>query len=1028
MKRIPARFQQLMLRFGVAAVAALAFTLLLAFMLTRNPFLELGPQLEDRFESLTLHVLQLQQQTGELDHLARTHYDTQNTLIKLIEEDLRLAAPLVDASGDSEAQQLFRDLRALFEQKKQALRHAQKAHAIAINSYAALPTLRDQCLQQQKVAEAAFDPHAILDQLIQLPFKGRVDERFLSSQLHTLDTLLNTSVQSTACRLFLRHASTFVREYARLIQFQRQADLTGLYQRTEYLDRRFSTLLNEARAQQKRLNQILLLVTLVLAALAMAALISLQRHARALEKQQAELKRLNRFYRALSEINEAIVTTPDRSSLLQTTARILNETLELPAAAILEVDPSSGWLKLVAGSSASPNVRNAMAQMRISVDENRPEGRGLAGEACRSLRIAHTGNYQSDARFAPWKPLAQSHNVQSLAALPVEVEGRCELVIMLYDSHPDAFTPELLRLLDEIRQDIGYALTRLNMLERQKAQEAQLQLAEIAFNAKEGIAIINGDGRILRANESLHAMLGLRDDTLAGKRAHLLFADQTLFMQLMRLLDADQDTWHGEVTLQRSNGEHVPAAITLTRVPQDFDLAAYVLQALDLSEKRALERALEHQRRTNATTGLPNRESLLLQLQTLLDNVMDRNDVGLCILLNLRQFKTINNSLGFAQANELLKKVARRLQTELDFPHITAHNGADEFFIVPLQFFRDEQTARDSWNTLAAQLRELFSTPITAGNRQIHLEFYAGITLFTASDNAEEVLTHAAAAMGAAKSEQKTCVFYAPEMDQLASRRLELRSALEIALAQAAFELHYQPVVDARTGKPQLVEALLRWRRDGELVRPDHFIPVLEEHPQLMIDVGRWVLQQGLSDLKRMQAIAGEAFGVAINLSSHQMNDPELETLAHDRLQTLALNPACITLELTESTLVADLDRARAFINRCHGMGVQIAIDDFGTGYASLAYLQYFPTDKIKLDKAFIDPVDPDVPKSLAIPEAAITMAHALGAQLIAEGVESEPQARILATLGADMIQGYFYSRPLPLDDLLTYLKEHIAP
>ncbi|SIO08767.1 PAS domain S-box-containing protein/diguanylate cyclase (GGDEF) domain-containing protein [Sulfurivirga caldicuralii] len=1027
MKRIPARFQQLTLRFGVVAVAALAFTLLLAFALTRNPFLELGPQLEEKFQSLTLHVLQLQQQTGELDLLARTRYDTQNSLIKLIESDLRLAAPLVDASGDSEAQQLFRDLRALFEQKKQALRHAQKAHAIAINSYATLPPLGDQCQQQQKAVEASFDPHTILDQLIRLPFMGRVDERSLLNQLHTLDTLLNTSVQSSACRLFLRHATTFVREYARLIQFQRQADLSSLYQRTEYLGRRFDTLLNEARAQQKRLNQILLLATLVLAALAIAALISLQRHARALEKQQDDLKRLNRFYRALSEVNEAIVAMPDRSSLLQKTARILNETLELLAAAILEVDPSSGWLKLVAGSSANPDARNTMAKLRISVDENRPEGRGLAGEACRSLRIAHADNYQQDARFAPWKPLGQRYNVQSLAALPVEVEGRCELVIMLYDTHPTAFTPELLHLLDEIRQDIGYALTRLKMLERQKAQEAQLQLAEIAFNAKEGIAIINGDGRILRANESLHAMLGLTDNELAGKRAHLLFADQTLFMQLMNLLDAEQDTWHGEITLQRINGEHIPAAITLTRVPQDFDQAAYVLQALDLSEKRALERALERQRHTNAITGLPNRESLLLQLQTLLDNVMDRNDLGLCILLNLRQFKTINNSLGFTQANELLKKVGQRLQSKLDFPHITAHNGADEFFIVPLQFYRDEQAARDSWNTLAAQLRELFNAPITVGDRQIHLEFYAGITLFTAADNAEDILTHATTAMGAAKSEQKTCMFYAPEMDQLAARRLDLRNALERALRQAAFELHYQPVVDARTGKPQLVEALLRWRRDGELVRPDQFIPVLEEHPQLMIEVGRWVLRQGLNDLLHMQTVAGDGFGVAINLSSHQMNDPELETLAHELVMTLGLNPATITLELTESALVSDLDRARAFIDRCHGMGVQTAIDDFGTGYASLAYLQHFPTNKIKLDKAFVDPIDPNVPKSFAIPEAAITMAHALGAQLIAEGVETEVQARTLAKLGADMIQGYYFSRPLPLDELLAYLKAQHA-
>jgi len=225
-------------------------------------------------------------------------------------------------------------------------------------------------------------------------------------------------------------------------------------------------------------------------------------------------------------------------------------------------------------------------------------------------------------------------------------------------------------------------------------------------------------------------------------------------------------------------------------------------------------------------------------------------------------------------------------------------------------------------------------------------------------------------------------------------------------------------------GKP-----LLRWRRNGENVSPGQFMPTLESHPRLMMRTGRWILRQALHDLQRLQEALQRPFGFSINLSGEQMEDPQLETLAHELIASLQLDPSHITLELTESSLVTDLDKARDFMNRCHEMGMQIAIDDFGTGYASLAYLQHFPADKIKLDKAFVDPIDPTDRATLAIPEATIAMAHALNASLVAEGVETEMQLDTLASLGADLIQGYYYSRPLPFDELLDYLKrENAAP
>jgi len=409
--------------------------------------------------------------------------------------------------------------------------------------------------------------------------------------------------------------------------------------------------------------------------------------------------------------------------------------------------------------------------------------------------------------------------------------------------------------------------------------------------------------------------------------------------------------------------------------------------------------------RYDALTGLPNR-SLFLQL--LQQQLGSAGQAGAVLLLDLDGFKYVNDTLGHAVGDMVLCQVAERL-TQCAPSAVAARVGNDEFAVL-LQGLDDPHEA----GQMAQQIRAVLAEPFPCDEAEVSLSASMGIALYPAdTDDGAALLKYADTALYQAKNAGKDNYrFYTDAMNQQMRRRFELESALRKALEHGEFELVYQPKATLASGRMVGAEALLRWNRPGHgQVSPADFVPLLEE-TGLIVPVGAWIIDTVCRQLAQWSRSVAAPLHVAVNVSSRQFAADGLEETISAALARHGVAPELLALEVTESALMQDPERAAAILSRLRALGMRVAVDDFGTGYSSLAYLKRFPVDTLKIDIAFIREVTHN-PDDAALVDAIIAMAHSLRLTVVAEGVESAAQLAYLARRRCDQIQGYYFSRPL---------------
>ena len=427
--------------------------------------------------------------------------------------------------------------------------------------------------------------------------------------------------------------------------------------------------------------------------------------------------------------------------------------------------------------------------------------------------------------------------------------------------------------------------------------------------------------------------------------------------------------------------------------------------------------ALQHQVLHDALTGLPNRTLLHDRLaHTLRLLARDASSLAL-LLLDLDRFKEVNDTLGHQAGDALLRQVAARMRDAVRASDTVARLGGDEFAVLLPGAERDG--AVHAAQTLLAAL----VSPVTVEGQTVHVGVSIGIAVTPAHGHeAAVLLRHADVAMYIAKRGGSGYAVYDPRHDGYSTGRLMREAELRQALATHELVLHYQPLVDLRTGQTTGVEALVRWTHPTHgLLAPDAFIP-LAEQTGLIVPLTRWVLEQVVAQ-QAAWARAGRPLAVAVNLSVRTLHDERLpETLAW-LLRRSAIAPEQVTLEITESVLMADPAQAHAVLTRLSALGVRVAIDDFGTGYSSLAYLKQLPVDAVKIDKSFVQSMGAtETTKDTAIVRSIIELGHNLGLMVVAEGIEDRETWAHVRALGGDVAQGYYMSRPLPLPSLDRWL------
>ncbi|MEF2266894.1 EAL domain-containing protein [Janthinobacterium sp. LS2A] len=436
--------------------------------------------------------------------------------------------------------------------------------------------------------------------------------------------------------------------------------------------------------------------------------------------------------------------------------------------------------------------------------------------------------------------------------------------------------------------------------------------------------------------------------------------------------------------------------------------------ARDISERRQAQERLKHLAHYDGLTGLPNRSLFYQTLAQAVELAQEKSWRIVVLFIALDRFKSINDTLGAALGDELLRQFSNRLVECVRLRDTVGRLGNDEFALI-LTMSRNQQEAV----AVANQVREALRAPFDLRGHAATLTASIGIAMYPDdATDPETLIKYANTAMGGAKQAGRDGYrFFTAGMNVQVLARLDLELALRHALEHDQFILYYQPKVDLRTGRISGVEALLRWRRPGYgLVAPAEFVPVLED-TGLIVRVGAWVIQAACRQIAEWRDSEVGPVHVAVNVSSRQFAEGDLEGEVTRALAHHNVAPELLELELTETALMSNAERTIVVLGKLKKIGVKVAIDDFGTGYSSLAYLQRFPIDKLKIDIAFVRNITSN-PNDAAIALAIVSMAHSLKLSVVAEGVESRPQLEYLRRNRCDEIQGFYFSRALPALEL----------
>lgn len=534
------------------------------------------------------------------------------------------------------------------------------------------------------------------------------------------------------------------------------------------------------------------------------------------------------------------------------------------------------------------------------------------------------------------------------------------------------------------------------------------------------LVVVDARGSIIEVNTAMEKITGVSRGRMLGAEfvAYFEQPEQVLAVLQRVLLEREVRDCAWKVVHQSGSAKDVACNATqFCDASGAMQGAFFVLR--DATELRQYESQMLFQASYDALTALPNRRFFSEQLERAIAAQRDDQLLGV-LFIDLDNFKDINDTLGHAIGDEVLKVVAWQLVSSLEKSDTVARMGGDGFSVL----IRDGVSLTAISQRVDALLSEL-THPCAIEGHEVNVSCSIGFTVYPLNAcDGNTLLRNAEAAMYQAKDAGRNrAQLFTSEMESAIRRRVDVSHRLRSALKKSEFVLHYQPRVSLGTGKVTGVEALIRWHAQGAgLISPADFIPIAERNG-MILPIGEWVLFDACRQARQWQIEMGTPVNMAVNLSARQLRDVDIVKLVARALEETGLPAHMLELELTESMLVHDTQRVLCALEELKEIGVSLSIDDFGTGYSSLSYLKCFPLDYLKIDRSFVMDL-PHEPNNAAIVRAIIDMAHTLGMKVIAEGVEKREQLDFLLAHDCDEIQGYYFSKPLPQVELRKLLGE----
>jgi len=488
-----------------------------------------------------------------------------------------------------------------------------------------------------------------------------------------------------------------------------------------------------------------------------------------------------------------------------------------------------------------------------------------------------------------------------------------------------------------------------------------------------------------------------------------------------------QKSWEGEITCRRKQGNPFPAKLIISPIKTQIDSATYyVVNLLDLTQQRESENRIIRLAHYDDLTGLCNRVMFCDHLAKLLSRAKRHQGYTVILYLGLDRLKTVNDSLGHQIGDELIKQAASRLADSMRQEDFVARINGDEFAVMLLPESTHENAAYGATiiaQKIVTQLSEVFYIQ----RQEIFASVSVGIAIFPEdATNAQTLLKHGELAMYEAKKQGRgNYQFFKEEFISNTKDKNKIEVGLRKAVEKDELRLYYQPQYNARSKSIWGAEALVRWfKNQTQMVPVNHFIPIAEE-TGLIVPIGQWILETACQQQRYWLDSGYPIKQVSVNISARQFIESNFLQSVDDALKKAGLDPKHLELELTESMLVGDAKQIELQLKRLKKMGIKLALDDFGTGYSSLSYLKNFPIDILKIDQSFVRDLTVDS-KDARIACAIIEMGHSLGQKIVAEGVENEVQLDFLTERKCDIIQGYYFSPPLPSNQMNTLLESEM--
>ena len=550
----------------------------------------------------------------------------------------------------------------------------------------------------------------------------------------------------------------------------------------------------------------------------------------------------------------------------------------------------------------------------------------------------------------------------------------------------------------------------------------EIELAQKVFdNATEGVMVTDVAGTIEFVNKGFTTITGYASHEVLGHDPSFLKSgrhNDDFFDNIWHSL-RENGCWAGEIWNRRKTGESYPEQLSITAIMDRWgNPARYISVFSDLSDLREREEQLKFQANYDALTGLPNRTLLQDRIQMAIYRV-SRNSEGLAVIfVDMDDFKHVNDTLGHAKGDLLLQQFAERLLSAVRSQDTVARYGGDEFVIlIP------DTNDKNIINTIIERIRRALQEPVVIDSSEFFLRASMGVTIYPRDGKTpDSLIANADMAMYRSKERGKgRYSFFTEELNRQVTRRVELETDLRHALDRNEFTVFLQPKLGAKDNRVLGAEALIRWQHPEKgMVSPAEFIPLAEE-TGLINPIGKWLIDQACIHAKACSRVMNRHFSIAVNISARQAKDGDLVGIVSRAMAEHQVSCHCLEVEITESVVMGNVEKAKTVFRALHDMGIKITIDDFGTGFSSLSYLRLFPVATLKIDKSFVDDI-PEDRDSNAMVTTIISMAHNLNLTTVAEGVEHKEQLDFLKENHCDQIQGYYFAKPMPVDRFLAFL------